>query len=136
VKGRGGNEAMIAASVLQAAGLGLLAAIGLDGPLLVMVAALTLGGVGSGVAYSAATSVGLSEIAGDDAGEASALLTMLRLLGLSVGVALSTALVHAVDDSTSGSSPGIQFALALGAVVTLAGVPCVTALGRRPVPQR
>jgi len=132
VKLQGGNETMIGACVVQAVGLALLAIVGLDAPLLVMVDQEGGAGFGNGVAYSSATSVGLSEIERDDAGEASGLLTMLRLLGLSIGVAISTSLVHAVNDSISGSSPGIQVALALGAVVTLLGVPCVALLGRPP----
>jgi len=130
VKAQGGNETMIGGCVVQAAGLAFLAVVGLDAALVLMIAALTLAGFGNGVLYSASTSVGLSEIEPDDAGEASGLLTMLRLIGLSVGVAISTSLVHAVDDSTHSAAEGIQVALGLAALVTLSGVLCVALLGR------
>ena len=130
VRFRGGRETLTGGTVVQALGLGVLAIVGLDAALVVMIGALTLAGFGNGVVYSAATSVGLSEIERDDAGEASGLLTMLRLLGLSIGVAMSTSLVHAVDDAIQGSAPGIQVALGLAALVTLAGVLCVPLLGR------
>ena len=57
-----------------------------------------------------------------DAGEASGLLTMLRLLGLTVGVALSTSLAQRVDDVAGGSTPGLRTVLAIGAGISVLAV--------------
>lgn len=128
VRARGGDAVMIGASAVQAVGLALFALVGLDAALGVMLIALALSGFGNGLAYSAATTVALSEIDPSDAGEASGVLTMLRLIGLTVGVAISGSLVSAVDDVAGISSSGIQVALAVGAVVTALGIVFVVKL--------
>jgi hypothetical protein len=73
------------------------------------------------VVYSAATSYALIDIAPADAGEASAVLSAARVLGLALAVALSTSLVATIDSAWPGSTWGLRVALALAAGVTAVG---------------
>ena len=89
--------------------------------------ALAIAGAGNGVLYSVSTSFALTDTAPADAGEGSALLTMLRLLGLTLSVALSTSLMLRVDGFDLGfESAGLRVVLGVAAVVVAAGaVPLV-----------
>ena len=116
-----GFRTCAAASVVQALGLAGLGLAGVDAPIAVVVATLAVAGLGNGVVYSAATSLGLADIATADAGEASGVLTMWRLLGLTVGVAVSGMVVDALTDRAFGQTDGIAAALLLAAAITAAG---------------
>ena len=119
----GPRTAMATGLVTTAAGLGLLALVGLDAAVVALLVALAIAGAGTGIVYSVSTSYTIGDTRPADAGEASALLTMLRLLGLTLSVALSTSLAIWVDGLGLGvGSAGLRVALALAAVVTLAGV--------------
>jgi uncharacterized BrkB/YihY/UPF0761 family membrane protein len=78
-------------------------------------------GFGNGIVYSAATSYALIDVAPDDAGEASAALSALRVLGLALAVALSTSLMATIDDALPGGSWGLRISLLLAAVITAVG---------------
>ena len=108
--------AVLAVGLAALALLGPAAALG---PLLV---ALAFAGAGNGVVYSVATSYALTDTAVKDAGEASGVLTMARLLGLTLAIALSSSLVVWVDGLDLGFAwAGLRVALALGAVVVAVG---------------
>jgi uncharacterized BrkB/YihY/UPF0761 family membrane protein len=92
---------------------------------------LAVTGFGNGVVYSAATSYALIDIPPDDAGEASAVLSSLRVLGLALVVALSTSLMSSIDDALPGGTWGLRISLLLAALITAVG----WVLARRaPVP--
>jgi len=82
---------------------------------------LAVAGIGNGIVYSAATSYALVDIPPDDAGEASAVLSALRVLGLALAVALSTSLMSTIDDALPGGSWGLRISLLLAAFITGAG---------------
>ena len=84
----GPRTAMATGLVTTAAGLGLLALVGLDAAVVALLVALAIAGAGTGIVYSVSTSYAIGDTRPADAGEASALLTMLRLLGLTLSVAL------------------------------------------------
>ena len=123
----GGRASMGIGTALLAVGLGGLAIVGPGGPGGALVLTLAIAGAGNGVLYSVSTSFALTDTAPADAGEGSALLTMLRLLGLTLSVALSTSLMLRVDGFDLGfESAGLRVALGLAAVVVAAGaVPLV-----------
>lgn len=126
----GGVRTCAGASLVQAAGLAGLGLAGIDAPAGVVVAALAVAGFGNGVVYSAATSLALADVATADAGEASGVLTMWRLLGLTVGVAISSLVVDGLTDRAFGQVEGIDGAVLLAAAVTAAGALVAV---RRPV---
>lgn len=133
VRRSGGFRSSALASMVQAVGLAGLGLSGIDAPLGVVVAWLAVAGFGNGVVYSASTSLALAEVATDDAGEASGVLTMWRLLGLTVGIAVSTMVVDALADDRFAATAGIDGALVLaGAVAALGGLAATGAgAGRR-----
>ena len=105
-------------SAAMVVGMVALAIVGPDGPLGSVVLTLALVGLGNGVVYSAATSYALIDIAPDDAAEASAALSALRVLGLALAVAISTSMMTTIDDTWPGNSWGLRIALVVGAGVT------------------
>ena len=122
VRRLGGPRAVAGASAVQALGLAGLAGAGLGAPIGIVAAALAVAGLGNGVAYSAATSLALADVPVADAGEASGVLTMWRLLGLTVGVAASSMVVDSRAGHGLRATSGIDAALLLAAVVTALGV--------------
>jgi hypothetical protein len=122
-------------SAAMVLGMVALAVVGPGGPLGSVLLTLAVTGFGNGIVYSAATSYALIDIRPDDAGEASAVLSALRVLGLALAVALSTSLVSTIDAALPGGSWGLRIALLLAAIITAAG----WVLARRaplPVAQR
>jgi MFS family permease len=118
-------------SAAMVVGMVALAIVGPDGPLGSVLLFLAVTGLGNGIVYSAATSYALVDIRPDDAGEASAVLSALRVLGLALAVALSTSLMSTIDDAFPGGSWGLRISLLLAAVITAGG----WVLARRaPVP--
>jgi MFS family permease len=118
---------------VQAVGLAGLGLAGLDTALAAVVVGLAVTGFGNGVAYSASTSLALADVPTADAGEASAVLSMLRLLGLTVGVAVSSMIV---DTGTArarfGDAAGIDGALLVAAGVAVLGPVIVRVAPGRP----
>jgi MYXO-CTERM domain-containing protein len=128
IRWRGGPWALAAGSGVMAVGIAGLAVVGVDASIGLVVAMLAVVGFGNGVVYSGATSYALVNVEPDDAGEASATLSMLRVLALALAVACSTSLAATVDDWTGSSGSGLRVVLAIAAVITAVGVPIV----RRP----
>jgi MFS family permease len=102
-------------------GMVALAVVGPDGPLGSVLLTLAVIGFGNGIVYSAATSYALVDVAPDAAGEASAVLSALRVLGLALAVALSTSLMTSIDDAFPGDSWGLRVALLVAAAITAVG---------------
>jgi MFS family permease len=100
-----------------------LAFVGPDGPLGLVILTLAVAGLGNGIVYSASTSYALVEVDPAQAGEASAVLSMLRVLGLALAVALSTSLMTTIDRAFPGSAWGLRIALVVAAVISAAGIP-------------
>lgn len=123
---RGAGSTLAVGSALLTVGLVGLAAVGLDAPLAVVVAALAVAGVGNGLVYAASTAHGLAGIAPVRSAEASALLNMWRVLGLALAVAVSNSIVRVVDSgSTLADDRGLQVALLVAAAICAVGVPIV-----------
>jgi hypothetical protein len=119
----GGPGACGWSSVVQAAGLAGLGLVGVGAPLGLVVVGLAVAGFGNGVAYSAATSLALADVPARDAGEASGVLTMSRLLGLTVGVALSSMLVDLLADvGRRPDTAGVDVALVVAGGIAAVGV--------------
>jgi MFS family permease len=108
-------------SAAMVVGMVALAIVGPDGPLGSVVITLALIGLGNGVVYSAATSYALIDIEPDDAAEASAVLSALRVLGLALAVAISTSLMTTIDTTWPDDSWGLRIALLVAAGVTGVG---------------
>jgi hypothetical protein len=118
-------------SAAMVVGMVALAIIGPDGPLRSVLLTLAVTGFGNGIVYSPATSYALVDIQPDDAAEALAVLSALRVLGLVLAVALSTSLTSTIDDALPGGSWGLPVSLLLAALITAVG----WVLARRaPVP--
>ena len=123
---RGAGSTLAVGSALLTVGLVGLAAVGLDAPLAVVVAALAVAGVGNGLVYAASTAHGLAGIAPVRSAEASALLNMWRVLGLALAVAVSNSIVRVVDSGgTLADDRGLQVALLVAAAICAVGVPIV-----------
>ena len=131
IRALGVGSALLLGIAVFAAGLALLAIVGPAASTGALLAALAVAGAGNGILYSGSTTYALVDTQAADAGEASGLLTMLRLLGLTLGVALSTSLVLWVDGMGLGiGSAGLRVALGLAAVIVAAGA--IPLLARRP----
>lgn len=117
----GRRSALAIGSALLTAGTVVLVISGVTGPLLPILIGLVIAGFGNGVVYSAATSVALVEIDAREAGEASAVLSMVRVAALALAVALSTSVMSGLD-GRSGED-GLRAVLVVSVVITLVGVP-------------
>jgi len=122
VRARGGPATLELGMFLLAVGMVALAVVGPDGALGLVLLTLAVAGYGNGIVYSASTSYALVAVAPVDAGEASAALSMLRVLGLALAVALSTSLMTNIDDEFGGSW-GLRVALLVAAAVVVGGLP-------------
>jgi MFS family permease len=120
---RGGPTTLAFGMFLLALGMVALALVGPDGATALVIGTLAVAGFGNGIVYSASTSYALVEVAPDDAGEASAVLSMLRVLGLALAVALSTSLMTTIDDAFPGGTWGLRIALVVAAAISAAGIP-------------
>jgi MFS family permease len=123
IRRRGGPATLALGLVQLAIGMVALAVVSTTGPLGLVLLTLAVAGLGNGIVYSASTSYALVEIAPGNAGEASALLSMLRVLGLALAVALSTSLMTTIDQAFPGGTWGLRVALLVAALITAAGVP-------------
>lgn len=117
----GRSSALGVSSMLLTAGTVVLVISGVKGPLIGIVVGLLIAGFGNGVVYSAATSVALVDIKPQNAGEASAVLSMVRVIGLALAVAVSTSVMSQFDGQ-SGQA-GLRIVLIASAIITAVGVP-------------
>jgi MFS family permease len=122
-RARGGPSALAWGMFVLAFGMAALAVVGPGGATALVVVTLAITGLGNGVVYSASTSYALVDVVPDDAGEASAVLSMLRVLGLALAVALSTSLMATVNAHFPGGTWGLRVALAVAAVISAIGIP-------------
>lgn len=120
-----GHTVLGVGSGVMVAGIVVLAIWGVDAALAAVVVGLAVSGLGNGVVYAGATSVALIDVPPGDASEASALLSMSRVLGLALAVAVSTSIAATVDDHAVAGT-GLRVVLVLAAVVTGLGVPLAT----------
>ena len=122
IRSRNAPATLALGSAAMVVGMVAMAIVGPDGPLGSLVITLALTGLGNGVVYSAATSYALIDITPDDAAEASAALSALRVLGLALAVAVSTSMMTTIDDIwPQGDSWGLRVALLVAAAITGVG---------------
>ena len=126
----GGQKTLGASSAVFAIGILVLVVVGITGPMVGIVVGLAICGLGNGVIYSGATSVSFSDIVSSDAAEASATLSMLRVSGFAMAVALSTSIAGSLDSGSSSSERGIRTVLIIAAVITAAGIPAAFRRGK------
>jgi len=117
-------------SGVMVVGITVLAIWGVTASLGVVAVGLAIAGLGNGVVYAGATSVALVDVPTGDASEASALLSMLRVLGLALAVAVSTSIAATIDQHAAAGT-GLRVALLIAAVIT--GL-CVPLASRHPWP--
>ncbi len=117
----GRRSALAVGSLLLTAGTAVLVVSGVKGPIIVVITGLVIAGFGNGIVYSAATSVALVEIEPRNAGEASAVLSMIRVIGLALAVAVSTSVMTQFDGTTGQA--GLRIVLIASAVITAIGIP-------------
>jgi MFS family permease len=130
IERRGGPTTLALGSAVMAVGVVGLAFGGAEGPIAMVVLGLVVAGLGNGVVYAGATSYALVQVPEPDAGEASALLSMLRVLGLALAVAVSTSVAATVDDHAALGS-GLRVVLLVAAAITALGVPIARGRARR-----
>jgi MFS family permease len=86
-------------------------------PLVVLMVGLAVAGFGQGLAFDVSTLASLEGVPTPAAAEASGVLSVVRSVGLTIGVALSSSLAIAVD----APDRGVALALGLAAVVAVLG---------------
>jgi MFS family permease len=123
IRVRGGPRSLALGLLQLTVGMVGLAVVGPDGAIGLVILTLAVAGFGNGIVYSASTSYALVAVAPTDAGQASAVLSMLRVLGLALAVALSTSLVTTIDGAFPGGTWGLRVALLVAAAISAAGIP-------------
>lgn len=132
----GGTRTLALGSALLAGGLLALGITGIEVPLAGLLAILAVAGFGNGLVYSGSTSYGLTEIDDELAAEASALLNMLRVLGMVLAISISETLVYLIDgDRVGAGDAGLRVSLLVAAVITAVGVP-ISRTRSRPLNRR
>lgn len=117
----GRGSALGIGSLLLTIGTLVLVVTGVKGAIAPVVVGLIIAGFGNGVVYSAATSVALVDIDTKNAGEASAVLSMIRVIGLALAVAISTSVMSQFDTGTGQA--GLRIVLLVSAGITAIGLP-------------
>lgn len=117
----GRRSALAVGSLLLTLGTVVLVFTGVKGSIIPVTIGLIIAGFGNGVVYSAATSVALVDIDSKNAGEASAVLSMVRVIGLALAVAISTSVMSQFDGATGQA--GLRAVLVVSAVITAIGIP-------------
>jgi MFS transporter, DHA2 family, multidrug resistance protein len=121
IRARNAPATLAIGSAGMVLGMVALAIVGPDGPIGSVLLTLAVIGLGNGIVYSGATSYALIDVAPEEAGEASAVLSAMRVLGLALAVALSTSLMTSIDDAHPGGSWGLRVALLVAAAITAVG---------------
>ena len=117
----GRRSALGVGSLLLTIGTLVLVVTGVKGAIAPVVVGLIIAGFGNGVVYSAATSVALVDIDTKNAGEASAVLSMIRVIGLALAVAISPSVMSQFDTGTGQA--GLRIVLLVSAGITAIGLP-------------
>ncbi len=124
---RAGTRAPMALGMVLVVGSFLvLTQLGADSPILVVVIAMALSGVGQGLSYNVSTTAAMAAVPDEDAGVASGLLTALRNVGVAAGVAVAT-LATTVPTGTSEATGDAEFSSGLTAAAW--AIAAVSALG-------
>ena len=123
-------------SVLGIVGVVAIATMTAEGALPVVVGGLVVSGFGLGIVFDASTTVGLEAVGSAFAATAAGVLQTARLVGLVIGIALSTwvqseATAHATGSAASRSTAGIRASLLVAAAVLAIGVMAAAFSGRR-----
>ena len=120
----GGSRTLALGSGVLALGLLAFGIAGIEVPLGWLLAILAVAGFGNGLVYSGSTSYGLAGIDDDLAAEASALLNMLRVLGMVLAISISQTMLFMIDgDRVTAGDAGLRVALLVAAVIVAVGVP-------------
>lgn len=120
----GGSRTLALGSGVLALGLLALGIAGIEVPLGWLLAILAVAGFGNGLVYSGSTSYGLAGLDDDLAAEASALLNMLRVLGMVLAISISQTIVYVIDGPVADAGDaGLRVALLVAAVIVAVGVP-------------
>lgn len=121
VRGQGVVATMGLAMGVAAVGLGAQVVVAPSADLVLVVGALMVGGFGQGLAFDASTTASLEGVPDEAAAEASGVVQTLRLLGLSVGVALAATIDAGTDPGRLGAD-GVQIVMGLAGVVAVAAL--------------
>lgn len=121
----GAGSTLGSGSGLLAIGLVVFAIVGVDASMGFVLVALVVAGFGNGLVYAASTAHALVGIATVRSAEASAVLNMLRVLGLALSVALSNSIVSAFGSGGVESDSGLRVAFLVAAIICAIGVPIV-----------
>ena len=132
----GPRGTLILGSVLGIVGVSAMATMTADGALTMVVVGLVVSGFGLGVVFDASTTVGLEAVGSALAATAAGVLQTARLVGLVIGIAVSTwvqneATAHATGSAASRSTAGIRASLLVAAAALVVGVVTATLSGRR-----
>lgn len=126
-----------AGMVILAAGLLFLARIGASGPLPLVVAALALTGLGTGIFVAPNSSALLGAAPRAQQGSAAGILATSRNLGMVLGVALTGAItsemIRRAGDATQGILGGMRISYVAAAAVALCGAFIASRRGDGPV---
>lgn len=106
--------------VVAAAGLGLAALLGSDTSLVLVGVVLAVGGFGQGLVFDLSTVASIDGMPDTETNEASAVVSVVRSLGLTIGVAVSSTVQASFGDD--GLLGGIRAVLVLAAVMALFGL--------------
>jgi MFS family permease len=123
VRRAGVRRTLVLAMAVASLGLAGTLAFAPDTPIAGIVVVLVVGGVGQGLAFSASTTASLAGVDPAVAGETTGVTQTLRLLGTTLGVAVSAALA-----SLAGRRPDVDRAL-LGAERVALGIALAVGLG-------
>ena len=132
----GGRGTLALGSVLGIGGVLAMATMTADGALPMVVAGLVVSGFGLGIVFDASTIVGLEAVGSVFAATAAGVLQTARLVGLVIGIAVSTwvqleARAHATSAAASRSTAGIRASLLVAAAVLAVGSVVAAFPGRR-----
>jgi len=132
---RGGWLTLTIGSVIAAIGLVITTTIDASGALGPFVVGLVVAGLGTGLVFDASTTIGIDAVGPADAGTAAGVLQTTRLVGLVVGIALSTWLqvdvAAGTDGVAVGLTDGVRAALFLAAAVSAIGAVIAVTFGHR-----
>lgn len=122
VRREGPLRSLVVAMAIGTLGLVALAALGSAPPLAVVILVLVVAGAGQGLCFDGSTASALVGVPVDAAGEASAVAQASRLIGFSLGVAVSGSLAAGLADAGRGISTEVRAVFALSAAVSLLGL--------------
>lgn len=95
---------MVAGAAAMALSFAILAGLDVTDAVAICVAVLFVHGIGQGLAYNVSTTAAMSEIPDEQAGVASGMVAVLRLLGMVVGLALTVTVQNTVGSDATGAS--------------------------------